>query len=154
MSVISKMVAEASDVNTNPQRLAELAGTDFIAVRRAALSNPSTPTLALLEHGFFPNDALWSNPIVDFWFLEDDNPLLWKEAFHLAKCHQTPYKYLVFMWENSRTLDDQFTLALSIVRNINTPLDILKSIHNKFKGTHKHSIICKRGANNPKWLYK
>ena len=67
----------AANVNSSPQTLTKLAKYDNYDIIKALVTNPSTPTGILVNiGGIFPQE-LANNPIIDFWLLEDSNPLFY-----------------------------------------------------------------------------
>ena len=106
---VAHLVAE--NVNSYPETLIKLARYDNYNILKGIVSNPSTPTGILIHFGGQLPQELANNPIIDFWLLEEDNPLFYNIRLleKLAENPNTPLDLsinstwlAIFLGENPR----------------------------------------------------
>lgn len=82
----------ASNVNTEPELLRELAASKDDATRQNVVSNPNTPTDVLWKLGEEFPLKLWENPVFSLLLLE--NPNLIEEIPYLLQVKSVPISLL------------------------------------------------------------
>ncbi len=94
----------AQNINTYPETLTQLAESENIEIRKTIVRNPNTPTETLIELGVEFSEELAENPIIDLWLLEDN-------------C-------FLFSQKNELKEYDECNLA-EIASNLKTPINLL-----------------------------
>ncbi|MDI9635845.1 hypothetical protein QM565_08615 [Geitlerinema splendidum] len=73
MAIDSQLLQQASNPNTPPEQLRELATCEDVAIRQLIVANPNTPTEVLWELGKEFPEQLLENPVLPLLCLENLN---------------------------------------------------------------------------------
>ena len=129
---------QATDPNTNPQVLHELANSKNWELRRLVASNPNTPTDALWHLGIdFPEEIL-TNPI--FELLQLEHLHLAAEIPHctltsLLQCDRVPLAFMEYAVNQQ-----DYSLWLAVAYNSHTPSALLKNLAQKSRRQDRELI--------------
>lgn len=151
----SKLLKEALNENTPPQRLAELANSEDKTIRRTIAVNPNTPVTILKElFKDFPLE-IFENPVLSLLLLE--NPDFFYELYQahsnifleqglpeffiawgvkhsnkevriaVARSPQTPQEFL-----EKLAFDSNYNVRCRVAENVKTPIDLLEYLAQDF----------------------
>jgi hypothetical protein len=128
----------ATNPNTNPQVLHELANSKNWELRRLVASNPNTPTETLWELGIDFPEAILTNPIFE---------LLQLEHLHLAaqiphctltsllQCDRVPMSFMEYAIGQQ-----DYSLWLAVAYNSQTPSSLLQNLAQKSRRQDRELI--------------
>ncbi|MDK3155129.1 hypothetical protein QPK87_00810 [Kamptonema cortianum] len=125
MAIDSQLLQQASNPNTPPEQLRELATCEDVAIRQLVVANPNTPTEVLWRLGkLFPAQLL-ENPLLPLLFLENPNLIV-----------QIPDETLVRLFEletvpdclYQRLTQAKLNVRRAIAKNLNTPVPWLEHL--------------------------
>jgi hypothetical protein len=128
----------ASNPQTNPQTLRQLANDSDWQIRRSIANNPNTPTDLLWQLGIDFPEAVIANPI--FPLLQLENLRLAAEIppctlTSLLQCPQVPIAFMEYA-----VGQQDYSLWLAVAYNHNTPSHLLANLARKSRGQDRELI--------------